>query len=133
MVERLFDKISIGGVVLSALGCAGCFPALGVLGLSLGLGFLTQYEGVLINRVLPLFAVLALLANSYSWSKHRVHYRGILSLIGPVTVLAVLYPLWEYSWSTPLFYSALVLMLLVSVADLIRPPAKPCCKKGVSA
>jgi len=43
------------------MGCAACFPALGSLAASLGLGFLASYEGVLINNILPAFALFALI------------------------------------------------------------------------
>jgi mercuric ion transport protein len=41
------------GTLISAMGCASCFPALGVLGASLGLGFLATYEGLFINKLFP--------------------------------------------------------------------------------
>lgn len=120
------DKIGVGGVIVAALSCAACFPALGALAATLGLGFLSQFEGVAINTLLPAFVCLALLVNTYGWYQHRVHWRGLLSIAGPVAVLATLYPLWQYGWSTYLFYAALILMLAISVADLVRSP-KPVC------
>jgi mercuric ion transport protein len=120
------DKIGVVGVVIAALSCASCFPALGALAATLGLGFLSQFEGLAINKLLPIFAILALTMNAYGWHQHRVHWRGLLSLLGPMAILATLYPLWQYDWSTYLFYAALVLMLSMSVADLIRPAKKAC-------
>ena len=73
------DKIGVGGVIVAALSCAACFPALGALAATLGLGFLSQLEGVAINTLLPAFVCLAL-----------------------------------------------ILMLAISVADLVRSP-KPVC------
>tara|TARA_R110000787_G_scaffold192081_2_gene303604 strand:+ start:1629 stop:1802 length:174 start_codon:yes stop_codon:yes gene_type:complete len=43
------DKVGVGGVIIAALSCAGCFPALGALAATLGLGFLSQLEGVAIT------------------------------------------------------------------------------------
>jgi mercuric ion transport protein len=120
------DKLGAGGVIIAALSCAACFPALGALAATLGLGFLSQLEGIAINKLLPAFACLALLVNVYGWYQHRVHWRGLLSIAGPVAVLATLYPLWQYGWSTYLFYAALILMLAVSVADIIWPVKKEC-------
>jgi mercuric ion transport protein len=120
------EKIGVGGVILAALSCAACFPALGALAATIGLGFLSQFEGVAINNLLPFFAVLALLVNTYGWYQYRVHWRGLLSIGGPMAVLATLYPLWQCGWSTYLFYVALTLMLAVSIADIISPP-KPTC------
>ena len=120
------DKIGVGGVIVAALSCAGCFPALGALAATLGLGFLSQLEGMAINTLLPLFASIALAVNVYGWYQHRKHWRGILSILGPVAILATLYPLWQYDWSTYLFYCALILMLLVSIGDLIWPARQAC-------
>src|SRR3546814_11307286 len=64
------------------------FPALASLGAAIGLGFLSQYEGVFIRYLLPLFAVLALLANVIGGLRHRQWPRMILGMIGPVLVLA---------------------------------------------
>jgi mercuric ion transport protein len=126
------DKLGVGGVIIAALSCAACFPALGALAATLGLGFLSQLEGLAINKLLPIFATIALAVNAYSWYQHRIHWRGVLSIVGPLAILATLYPLWQYGWSTYLFYSALVLMLTVSVADLIWPAKKVCPIPGVT-
>ena len=120
------DKVGVGGVILAALSCAGCFPALGALAATLGLGFLSQLEGLAINTLLPIFASIALAVNAYGWYQHRKHWRGVLSILGPIAILATLYPLWKYGWSTYLFYYALILMLVVSVADLIWPAKQGC-------
>ena len=126
MIERSLDKVSVGAVLIAAFSCAGCFPALGSLGAALGLGFLGQYEGVMINKLLPIFAGFLLVINMYSWSKHRVHWRGTLSIIPPVAVLATLYPLWKYGWSTYLFYAALTMMVAVSISEVIWPTQTFC-------
>jgi mercuric ion transport protein len=120
------DKLGVGGVIVAALSCAACFPALGALAATHGLGFLSQLEGLAINTLLPVFAVIALVVNCYGWFRHRIHWRGLLSVLGPVAILATLYPLWQYGWSTYLFYAALILMLAVSVADLMWPAKKEC-------
>jgi len=120
------DKLGVGGVIIAALSCTVCFPALGALAATLGLGFLSQLEGLAINTLLPLFAVIALVVNCYGWFQHRSHWRGILSILGPAAILATLYPLWRFGWSTYLFYTALILMLTVSIADLIWPAKKEC-------
>ena len=58
--SRLFDKTGALGSLIAAMGCASCFPALGALAASVGLGFLAQFEGIFINTLLPLFAAIAL-------------------------------------------------------------------------
>lgn len=103
------------------MGCAACFPALGALAGTFGLGFLAQFEGILINKLLPAFAVLVLIVNIWGWFKHRVHIRGLVSILGPLAILATLYPLWSYRWSTYLFYVALATMFAVSILDIAKP------------
>lgn len=125
-VVRALDKVGMFGVIIAALSCAACFPALGALAAALGLGFLSQMEGQAINHLLPLFAALALAVNAYAWYQHRVHWRGLVASLGPIAILATLYPLWQYDWSTYLFYAALALMLVVSIANFLRPPLKVC-------
>lgn len=64
LIARIADKTGALGSVVSAMGCAACFPALASFGAAFGLGFLNQYEGLFISRLLPLFAVLAFVANA---------------------------------------------------------------------
>ena len=72
MITRIADKAGALGSVVSAMGCAACFPALASLGAAIGLSFLQEYEGLFISTLLPLFAVVALLANALGWLSHRV-------------------------------------------------------------
>ena len=123
---RVMGGVGSGGALVAALSCAGCFPALGALAGALGLGFLSQFEGVMINKFLPVFALLVLLINSYAWFRHRIHWRGVVSLLGPGVILLSLYPLWGYSWSSDLLYVALTLMLFLSVVDFIKPVQSRC-------
>ncbi len=128
MDPRVFEKLGSLGAVISALGCAGCFPALGALAAILGLGFLSQYEGLFINTLLPLFALLVLFLNAVSWTRHRVFWRGLLSVLPPIVILLALYPLWAYGWSTILFYTALVAMFAMSIFDLLKPAGAIQCR-----
>ena len=66
ILTLIADKSGSLGSVVAAMGCASCFPALGALGASVGLGFLAQFEGVFINTLLPIFAGIALAANLIS-------------------------------------------------------------------
>ncbi len=127
------EKIASLGTILAAMACAACFPALGALAASLGLGFLAAYEGVSINKVLLLLATATLAINLVNWWQHRVHWRGFLSLLGPFAILLTLYPLWNYGWSTGLFYAALALMILVSILDLANPPRPRYCRRNLGA
>jgi mercuric ion transport protein len=108
------------GTFVSAIGCAACFPALGSLGAAVGLGFLSQYEGVFIRVLLPLFAVIGLLANVVSWRRHRQPLRGVLSVIGPLLVLAAVFVMRTQGVRTGfLLYPGLALMFSVAVWDLV--------------
>src|SRR3546814_12985402 len=77
-LTRTADKAGVIGAIVTAMGCAACFPALASLGAAIGLGFLSQYEGVFIRYLLPLFAVLALLANVIGGLRHRQWPRMLL-------------------------------------------------------
>jgi mercuric ion transport protein len=126
MFGTFVEKVGSTGTWLSAISCAACFPALGSLGAAIGLSFLSQFEGIAINILLPIFASITLIGNGANWWKHRNHLRGVISLLGPIAVLLTLYPLWQYGWSTYVFYGALILMLVVSVFDLLKPVRPQC-------
>ena len=131
-LSRLGDKTGALGTLVSAMGCAGCFPAIASLGAAVGLGFLGQWEGLFVNTLLPLFAAVALLANFLGWFSHRQYLRTILGMIGPSMVLATLFPLWEYGWSTYLLYAGIAFMMATSIWDL-SSPANRRCADGVCA
>ena len=126
IISRLIEKAGSVGALVAAMGCAACFPALASLGASIGLGFLSAYEGVFINKLLPLFALIVLVSNLVAWVSHRDYIRLIWGLLGPLMVLATLYLFWTDNWSTYMFYTGLVLMLAISIWDIISPPAKSC-------
>ncbi len=128
MFTNLLDKISAGGVWFAALSCSACFPALGALASALGIGVLSEYEGIAITILLPLFALLALIANIMSAIQHKKLLRGVLGVLGPALILLTLYPLWQYSWSTYLFYFAICLMVIMSLLDIVKPAKEVSCK-----
>lgn len=126
LLSRLGDKTGALGTLVSAMGCAGCFPAIASLGAAVGLGFLSQWEGLFVNTLLPLFAAVALVANVLGWFSHRQYKRTILGIIGPLMVLATLFPLWEYEWSTYLLYTGIAMMLATSIWDMYSPAKRRC-------
>ena len=99
-ISWLGDKAGSIGAVVSAMGCAMCFPAIASLGAALGMGFLEQWEGAFINTLLPLFAWVALTANALGWFKHHQWHRSLLGMAGPVLLLLSLYPWFQNAWST---------------------------------
>lgn len=118
-VARAADKASVVGVIIAAIGCAACFPALGSLGAALGLGFLSQYEGVFIRILLPLFALIALAANIISWRAHRNALRGILGIVGPLLVLGAVFVMRGMGIRSGfLLYPGLVMMIATALWDL---------------
>ena len=126
LVSRISDKAGSVGAVVSAMGCAACFPAIASLGASIGLGFLSQFEGLFINTLLPIFAIVALMANILSAWSHRRVGRLLFGIAGPSMVLATLYLFWTANWSTYMFYAGLVVMLAASIWDIASPPNKTC-------
>ncbi len=81
------DKTGAVGSVVSAMGCAMCFPALASIGAALGLGFLSRWEGMFINSLLPAFAWLVIIAQALGWFAHRQWHRSVAGMLGPVLVL----------------------------------------------
>lgn len=117
----MLESLSSLGTGVSVMGCASCFPAAASLGSSLGLGFLAPFEGLFINTLLPLFAVISLLLQIYiAWlNKSKVWL--IAGITGPLMVLATLYLFWTDDWSTYMLYAGITLMLIVSVWQWLRP------------
>jgi len=125
-ITKLFSKTGVFGAIITAMGCASCFPALGALAATLGLGFLAQYESLYINTLLPIFATIVLVANITSFLYHHCWNRLLFGLAGPTIVLLTLYPLWAYGWSTYLFYSGLAVMMASAIWDIVAPTEKYC-------
>ena len=127
LITRVADKAGFLGSTVSAMGCASCFPAIASLGAAIGLGFLSQYEGLFIRILLPVFAGIALLANALAWLNHRQWRRTALGVIGPVLVLAAVFFMRAYGWQSGwLLYPGLVVMLAVSIWDMRSPAHRVC-------
>ena len=127
LVTRAADKAGLLGSIVSAMGCASCFPAIASLGAAVGLGFLSQYEGLFIRILLPAFAGIALFANTLGWLNHRQWRRTAFGMIGPVLVLAAVFVMSAYGERSGwLLYPGLAVMLVVSVWDLISPAHRIC-------
>ena len=86
LVTRTVDKSGSLGAITAAMGCSFCFPAMASLGAAIGLGFLAQWEGFLLSKVLPAAATLTLLINLLGFFHHRQWYRSVLGVIGPITI-----------------------------------------------
>jgi mercuric ion transport protein len=127
---RLADKTGSLGALVSAMGCAMCFPAIASLGAAIGLGFLSRWEGLFVNTLLPAFAWLALVINALGWFSHRQWHRSALGMLGPTILLLSLYPWFQYGWSSYATYTGIGLMLALSVWDLVSPANRRCGPDG---
>lgn len=126
VVTRIADKSGALGVVISAMGCSMCFPAIASLGAAIGLGFLAPWEGVLVHVLLPLFALIALVANGLGWFRHRQWHRTILGMTGPGIVLLASLVFLGRPWDSGLLYVGLALMVGGSIWDLVSPANRHC-------
>lgn len=121
LLTRIADKTGVIGSIVSTIGCAMCFPALASIGAAIGLGFLSQWESVFVHVLLPLFAVVALLANALGWLNHRQWHRSAAGMIGPSLVL-----IGRYTFVSGVLYAGLALMLAVAIWDLASPAHRHC-------
>ena len=124
-LDSIGNKAGGLGAVVSAMGCGACFPAIASFGGAIGLGFLSQYEGLFITVLLPLFASLALLANALGWLKHHQWHRSVLGMVGPIIVLVA-----TYTMAEKLLYVGLAAMVAVSIWDFVSPASRRCAPDG---
>ena len=131
LITRVTDKASTLGSIVSAMGCVACFPAIASFGAAIGLGFLSRYEGLFIRILLPTFAGIALLINTFGWRSHRHWRRTAPGVIGPVLVLAAVFLMRSYGWRSGwLLYIGLAFMVGVSIWDFISPVRAHCGPDG---
>ena len=97
------DKIGTVGIWIAALSCPACFPAFISLASVMGLGFLSVFESIAINYLLPFFTLVVLVSNLYSWFNHKNHLRGFLNTTSPFVIFLVLYVFWEFAFSGRFF------------------------------
>ena len=126
LVTRTGDKSGSLGAITAARGCSFCFPAMASLGAAIGLGFLAQWEGFLLTKVLPAAAALTLLVNLLGFFHHRQWFRSALGVIGPITILLVLNFWFATYWRSDVIYAALGLMAAVSILDIFWPANRHC-------
>ena len=126
LITRLGDKSGALAAVIAAMGCSFCFPAIASLGATIGLGFLAQWEGFLLTKVLPGAAILTLLVNVLGYFHHRQWYRSVAGIIGPTVILLILNFWFATYWRTDAIYAALGLMIVVSIWDIFWPTNSHC-------
>ena len=125
LLNSIGNKAGGLGSIVSAMGCGACFPALASFGGAIGLGFLSQYEGLFITVLLPLFAGLALVANAVGWLSHRQWHRSVLGMVGPIIVLVA-----TFTMAEKLLYVGLAAMVGVSIWDFLSPASRRCGPDG---
>ena len=125
-LTRVGEKVGSLGVLVALMSCGMCFPAIASLAAAIGLGFLSQFEGVMINTILPAFAVLSVLLHALGWLAHRQWLRTMIGMIGPIVLLLSIYPWFQYGWSTWVTYAALAWMVMFSIWDIWSPANKHC-------
>ena len=125
LLTRIADKTGVLGSLVAGMGCATCFPALASIGAAIGLGFLAQWESLLVHVLLPLFALIALLANALGWFSHRQWQRSALGMIGPILVL-----IGRYTFSGVVLYVGLAWMVMAAIWDLVAPAHRRCSPEG---
>lgn len=139
LTARVADKVGVTGAIVGSFGCAACFPAAASIGAAIGLGILSPWEGLFVRILIPVFAIIVLLANLAGWFSHRQWRRVAWGSIGPVLALIGAFGLMGVFGMTHgflpaglargIFYAGLIVMLLVAVYDLIRP-GKRCALPG---
>ena len=136
LAARGADKAGVMGTIVGSFGCAACFPAAASIGAAIGLGFLDQWEGLFVRILIPVFVIVALLANLAGWLSHRRWQRALAGSVGPVLALIGAFGLMGVFGMTRgflpanvargAFYAGLIGMLLVAAWDLIRPANRRC-------
>ncbi|MDC9071936.1 MerC family mercury resistance protein [Escherichia coli] len=87
-MTRIADKTGALGSVVSAIGCAACFPALASFGgAAIGLGF-EPVRGTVHQPPAAAVCRAGLPANALGWFSHRQWLRSLLGMIGPAIVFA---------------------------------------------
>ncbi len=141
IATRVADKAGVAGAIVGSFGCAMCFPAAASIGAAIGLGFLSQWEGLFVHILIPFFAIVALLANLAGWYSHRQWLRAAAGLVGPVMVLVGAFGLMGVFGMTRgflsanaargVFYAGLIVMVIAAVWDLVSPASRSCPPKGM--
>lgn len=133
-LTRIIDKTGVLGTLVGSFSCAMCFPAAASFGAAIGLGFLSHWEALFVNTLIPLFAGVALLATLAGWFSHRQWQRTVLGSIGPLLALLGVFGLTHHFLAKDLargvFYSGLIVMFLASVWDMFNPAARRCDEDG---
>lgn len=129
-ISRAINRMGVVGTIVGSFSCTMCFPATASLGAMIGLGFLSRWEGVFVQWLIPIFASVALLANLVSWISRRQWRRTMLGSIGPVLALIGVFGITHHflakDFARGIFYAGLAIMFFMSMWDMIRPANRHC-------
>jgi mercuric ion transport protein len=136
ITTRIADKAGVVGTIVGSFGCAACFPAAAAIGVAIGLGFLGQWEDLFVRFLIPICAIVALLANLAGWFSHHQWQRALTGSIGPAMALIGAFGLMGVFGMTHgflaanlargTFYAGVIIMILAALWDLIRPASRRC-------
>jgi mercuric ion transport protein len=116
---RVASGVGTTGAIVAAMSCSACFPILASLASAIGLGFLSQFEGISIHYIFPLLALVGLAANVIGGLRGRGWARMVLGIVGPLLVLAAALLMATYGMPTEwLLYPGLLLMIVIVIWDL---------------
>lgn len=131
VTTRSVDKVGVIAAIVGSFSCAACFPAAAGIGAAIGLGFLSQWESLFVHILIPIFALVVLLANLTGWFTHRQGYRTLAGAIGPVVALIGAFGLMGVFGMTHgflaanvargVFYAGLIVMVIAAIGDLVWP------------
>ena len=117
MKAKILDKFGAIGAffsLIAATGCPACFPLLGVIGATLGLGFLRPYEGI-IMYVFQGFVLLSLIGNIFSYLYHKRMVPLIVGVASPALIFFAFYIYFSYL----LIYVGLVGLFIAGILNYI--------------
>lgn len=136
IATRVADKAGVTGAIVGSVSCTMCFPAAASIGVATGLGFLNQWEGLFVHILIPVFAIVVLLANLVGWFSHRQWRRTVIGVVGPVAALVGAFGLMgvfrmTHGFLVPsvargVFYAGLIIMIGTAVWDLVSPANRSC-------
>ncbi len=130
ITTRILEKSGVVGAVIGSFSCAMCFPAAASLGAAIGLGFLSQWEGLFMHWLIPIFAGAALMANLAGWFSHHQWHRTLAGSVGPIIALVGVLGMTQHFLPINLarvtFYTGLIIMVIVSIWDMARPAHRRC-------
>jgi len=126
MKAKFFDKFGpIGAVcsLIAAASCPACFPVLGVIGATLGLGFLSPYEGI-IMYVFQGFVLLSLIGNIIAYLEHKKIYALVIGVVSPLLIFYAFY----INFSYVIIYAGLIGLFISAIVNFIESRKCIACK-----